>query len=204
MNVTMKARNMFRGLVQAYGPEFAKRYLWNREFSAGRWDFLDTKVDNTTQLKIERYANKGHILDLGCGAGTTGLELGSDKYTSYTGVDISEVAVEKAKIRAQQLGRDATNEYQAADILAYVPNRHFDLILFGDSIYYIPHAQIRSLLRRYSSYLANAGAFLVRIHDVSGKHCRILEIIENEYDVIEKELRASDEAVTCVTAFRPK
>ena len=200
----MKAQNVFRALVQAYGPKSAKRYLWNREFAEGRWDFLDKTGDDTARIKIEKYAREGHILDLGCGSGTTGLELDVHKYTSYFGVDISEVAVEKAKIRARELGRDAVNKYCAADILTYVPNQQFDLILFGDSIYYIPYAQISSLLKRYSSYLVTGGAFLVRIHDVSGKHARILETIENTYAVIEKDLRPSNGPVTCIAVFRPR
>lgn len=203
MTLITKARNSLRGLVQAYGPKPAKRLLWNREFSTGKWDFLDKTGDRSMQSKIEKHADNGHILDLGCGSGTTGIDLNPDRYISYTGVDISDVAIKRAKSRARQSGRQERNQYLEADIFTYVPNQLCDLILFGDSIYYIPHSQIRGLLKRYSEYLANRGVFLVRIHDVSGKHKRILEIIEEEYQVVEKDLQTSVGATSCIIAFKP-
>src|SRR5450755_3194920 len=41
MYLTGKIRNIFRGLLQSYGPTSVKSYLWNAEFSSDRWDCLD-------------------------------------------------------------------------------------------------------------------------------------------------------------------
>jgi SAM-dependent methyltransferase len=199
----LKARNLLRAIVQKYGPRFAKKHLWNREFSSGRWNCLDNTGDARVQIQIEKYADHGHILDLGCGSGTTSVDLNPATYSSYTGVDISDVAVQKAKTRAREAGREHSNEYFQSDILTYVPVRQHKVILFGDSIYYVPQGQISELLRRYSAYLTKDGVFLVRIHDESGKHRRILETIENSYRVVEKDVRVIDGAELSVVVFRP-
>lgn len=199
----MKMQNILRALVQQYAPKSAKKYLWDHEFSSGRWNFLDKIGDERGHPQIEKYAAKGHILDLGCGSGTTSVELDATAYISYTGVDISNVAVEKAKIRAQEAGRESRNAYHQSDIFTYIPQRKYEVILFGDSIYYFPHNQVHLLLMRYSKYLASDGVFLVRMFDANGKHGRILEIIESHYQVCEKELLKKDSAEACIIAFRP-
>ena len=84
---------------------------------------------------IEKHAKNGDILDLGCGPGAVGSELSAAAYHSYTGVDICDVAIEKAKSRAAENHRADKNAYFQSDILTYIPKQHFDVIFFGDSIY---------------------------------------------------------------------
>src|SRR5580693_6732087 len=115
MNLTLKVRNRLRAVVQRYGPNFAKRHLWNHEFSSGRWDCLDRTPDERIQAKLEKFARCGAILDLGCGSGTASVDLASATYSSYTGIDISDVAVRKAKDRARAAGRADRNEYYQSD-----------------------------------------------------------------------------------------
>jgi SAM-dependent methyltransferase len=201
MHLAQKARNVLRGLVQRYGPEKAKRQLWNGEFSTGRWNCLDQSGDESVHLQMEKYANGGGVLDLGCGPGTTSLELNPAAYSFYTGVDISDVAVQKARARAQELGRADRHEYCQSDILTYVPTRQYDVILYGDSIYYVPPRRIASMLARYSTYLTKDGVFIARMFDVSGKRQHILDTIESHFDVVEKHLH--EQTQVCVIVFRP-
>jgi SAM-dependent methyltransferase len=203
MNLIQKGRNRFRAIVQRYGPDFAKRYLWNHEFSSGRWDCLDSTPDERIQAKLEKYARCGPILDLGCGSGTASVDLASAAYSSYTGIDISDVAVRKAKGRARVAGRADRNEYYQSDIITYVPTRKFQVVVFGDSIYYVPHDQIDDLLKRYSKYLENEGVFVVRIHDESGKHKRILETINLHFHIVERDVRIVDGAEVSIVVFQP-
>ena len=201
MALRQKARNVLRAFVQRFGPEYAKRCLWNFEFSSGQWNCLDRMGDERGHVQIEKHANHGHILDLGCGSGTTSVELNPAVYRSYTGIDISDVAVHKAKARAHEAGRSGHNEYYQANIATYVPRRQHDLILFGDSLYYLHH--IDSVLKRYSEYLSQDGVFLVRIHGVSGKLRHIFNMIENQYRVVETELRIIDGTTVGIIVFRP-
>jgi SAM-dependent methyltransferase len=201
MHLVQKVRNVLRGLIQRHGTVSAKKQLWDREFSRGRWQCLEQLLDDSVFRCTEKYVHHGSILDLGCGPGTTAVELDRGAYGLYTGVDISEVAIRKAKEKIPQNGHASRIEYFQADIIDYVPTRQYDVILYGDSIYYIPQRQIAATLARYSGCLKNGGVFIVRIFDVTGKHRSIVEIIENSFEVVEKQLDKRSEAAVFV--FRP-
>ncbi len=72
MNLKLKAKNVYRMLVQKYGSVRAKRRLWNDEFAAGKWNCLDTSGDESIRSYVEMYANQGAILDLGRPQGQQG------------------------------------------------------------------------------------------------------------------------------------
>ncbi|MGD0987072.1 MAG: class I SAM-dependent methyltransferase [Candidatus Sulfotelmatobacter sp.] len=201
MHLAKKARNVLRGVVQKYGPQSVKRSLWNAEFSTGQWDCLNTTGGEGAHPQVEKYANGGSVLDLGCGPGTIAVELNPASYTFYMGVDISDVAVEKAAKRAQETGRSERNQYRQSDILTYNPDRRYDVILYGDSIYYIPPRQVGAMLQRYSSHLTGNGVFIARLFDVSGKLRYTLDAIENHFDIVEKKI--NQETHVCIIVFRP-
>jgi SAM-dependent methyltransferase len=147
---------------------------------------------------IEKYANKGSILDLGCGSGSTGNELDATADGDYAGVDISDLANEMARRRAGENGRADKNNYLQADISDYVPTQQFNVILFRDSIYYVPRAKIKRMLDRYSQYLRERGVFTVRMCGVSGKDKTIVDTIESGFEVVEKDLSVQPNTVVIV------
>jgi SAM-dependent methyltransferase len=197
-----KARNALRALLQAYGTKSIKRSLWNAEFSRGRWGCLEVSPGDVVYRYIEKYANKGSILDLGCGSGSTGNELDATEYGDYTGVDISDVAIETARRGAKENCRGDKNKYVQADISDYVPTQQFNVILFRDSIYYVPQAKIKRMLDRYSQYLREGGVFIVRMWSVSGKYKTIVDTIESGFEVMEKDLSVQPKAVVIVFRCR--
>lgn len=182
--IATRARNILRGLVQRYGSEALKKRLWDHEFANGRWDCLDDMQGDCVYAHVEQLARGGSILDLGCGPGATGSEIARQSYSSYTGVDISKVAVEKAIRRAARDGRADSNRYFQGDIRTYSPDRHYDLMLFGDSLYYMPWDSIPDTLDRYSNYLTRTGVFVARIY---GRRFQdIVSAIEGRFEVVEK------------------
>jgi SAM-dependent methyltransferase len=200
MYLTQRARNVLRGLLQGYASANVKRALWNNEFTSGRWDCLQSTPGDCVYSYTEKYVNNGSILDLGCGSGNTGNELDVTKYQCYTGVDISDAALEKARLRSRDNLRADKNHYFQSDILNYVPSQDYNVILFRDSIYYIPPRQIRGMLDRYAKCLSEGGVFIVRICDVSGKYRAIVDIIERHFQIVEKRL--FEDSRTLVIAFR--
>jgi SAM-dependent methyltransferase len=150
---------------------------------------------------IEKHAKNGDILDLGCGPGAVGSELSAAAYHSYTGVDICDVAIEKAKSRAAENHRPDKNAYFQSDILTYIPKQHFDVIFFGDSIYYFSWQRITEILNRYSRDLKEDGVFIVRTWTMKDKHQAIVHDIENAFNVVEKHSYADSQIVVLV--FRP-
>ena len=136
---------------------------------------------------IEKYARAGSVLDLGCGSGNTGSELNASSYQNYTGVDISDVATAKARKRSEECGRATKNRYVESNIFSYIPMLQYEVILFRESIYYVPPLRIRKMLKRYSQYLASGGVFVVRIYD-RRKYVSIIESIETNFHVLEEYL----------------
>jgi SAM-dependent methyltransferase len=186
MSLMEKARNAFRAFLQIHGPRRIKKYVWNTEFARGKWNNLQDTPDDCVYSYIGKYSRKGDILDLACGSGNTGSELDVAAYQNYTGVDISDVAVSKAKTRAEFAGRTDKNHYSQSDIFSYVPTQQFDVILLRDCIYYIPLAKVAPMLDRYSNYLKKSGVFIVRMWSMSDKYKAFVDIIERVFDVVEK------------------
>src|SRR5258708_38126019 len=193
-----KVRNVLRGLVQRFGTEEIKRRIWNHEYRQGRWNCLDSMAGDCVYSHIEKHAKNGDILDLGCGPGVMGSELNVNAYHSYTGVDICDVAIEKATSRAAETHRTDKNEYLVSDIVSYVPKRLYDVILFGDSIYYFSHQRIAEILDRYSKYLKPDGVFLVRTWVTTARVRTIVRNIERNFEVVERCLYHQDRIVVIV------
>ena len=201
MRPTVKVQNALRGLLQRYGTETMKEWLWNYEYRRGRWNCLDTMSGDGVYPYVEKYARHGSILDLGCGPGAVGNELDASTYQSYTGVDISDVAISKARQRTATNHRSHKNEYLQSDIFTYVPERQYNVILFGDSIYYFPHQQIAEMLGRYATYLEQDGVFIVRSWILKERHQAIIRNLEENFAVLEKHLYHDGQIV--VITFRP-
>jgi SAM-dependent methyltransferase len=197
---TAKARSALRALLQTYGTGRVKKRLWDAEFSTGRWDCLDRTSGDCVYPYLERYANHGSILDLGCGSGSTGNELTTAAYEHYVGVDISDVAIAKAQERTEQNRRTDRNRYQQSDIFSYVPGRQFDVILFRDSIYYVPRKHITAMLERYAQFLNEGAVFIVRMAD-GDKYQDIVETIETHFAIVDKHVADDPKAVVLI--FRP-
>jgi|SRR6266850_1951738 len=200
MLATQKVRNVLRGLLQRYGTEKIKRQLWNYEYAEGRWSCLDTMSGDFAYVHVEKHAKGGNILDLGCGPGAVGNELNAAAYHSYTGVDICDVAIEKARSRTVENRRTDKNNYIQSDIFSYVATQQYDVILLGDSIYYFSHKRIAEILYRYSKYLKQDGVLIVRSWILKDRHRAIIQNIENTCEIVEKELYHQSQIV--VITFR--
>jgi SAM-dependent methyltransferase len=198
LDFPQRFRNRVRGLLLARGPKRIKRSLWNAEFARGRWDNLAQTHGDCLYPYLEQYGSDGSILDLGCGSGNTGNELAANAYHDYTGVDISDVAIETARKRAKENGRTETNRYIQWDISSYEPAQLFDVILFRDSIYYIGGPKLNGILDRYSKYLKPGGVFIVRLWSGRGKYKGIVDFIEGNYEIVERAVSGPSETVVLV------
>jgi SAM-dependent methyltransferase len=197
-----------RGFVTSYGPSNVKKLIWDREFAGGKWNFIDNTAGDCVYPYLEKYANQGSILDLGCGPGNTANELSESKYRTYLGVDISAEALAKAKQRTEQTGRAEKNRFTTGDFLSYEPDEPFDVILFRESMYHVPLGKIKPVLSHYSQYLKDGGVFIVRMYlAMNGKNkfrpTKMVQIIEKNFDVLEKGRHGGPGDAT-VIVFRPQ
>ncbi|HEX3800830.1 MAG TPA: class I SAM-dependent methyltransferase [Verrucomicrobiae bacterium] len=184
--VKTRIHSVIRGRVQKWGSARQKQKLWDAEFASGRWDFIENTSDDPIYGFIEKYCRNGNLLDLGCGSGNTGCELADSTYQKYLGVDISEVALEKARQRSTALQRAGRNNYLRSDIFDFTPGEKYDVILFRESIYYIPAPKIVAMLERYLTHLKPGGVIMVRLHDANAEG-KILTMIESAFKVVENK-----------------
>lgn len=104
----------------------------------------------------------GRALDLACGEGRNALWL-AELGWRVTAVDFSGVAIEKARRRAEDEGRDI--HFVRADLLEYQPDEAaYDLVL----VLYLqlPALERRRVLAKAARALAPGGTFLLVGHDL--------------------------------------
>ena len=105
----------------------------------------------------------GRALDVACGEGRNTVWL-AERGWEVTGVDFSEVGLEKARELAKL--RSVGSRWVAANLLEYTPERQaFELVL----VFYlqVPAAQRRAIVRTVAEAVAPGGAFLLVAHDRS-------------------------------------
>ena len=165
-----KLRDRIRDYLQTHGTAKAKQRLWDGEFTNGRWDCLDT----------------------------TASELNEEAYRQYVGVDVSQIAIDRAQRRINGRGLTQKCRFVQDDIATYEPTEQYDVILFRDSLYYIKRTQVKAVSMRYSRWLKHDGCFIVRIWDGKGRLKTIVDIIRHSFDVIEEEWHQQSHAVVLV------
>jgi len=210
MFIVQRALVFVRGFLLSYGPMKIKKAFWNKEFSGGKWDFIDETSSDCVYAHLEKHAHGGDILDLGCGPGNTANELARDAYRSYIGVDISESAIAKGMKRTVEGGRANQNSFVCSDFLGYEPTKDFDVILFRESLYHVPHGKVLELLEKYSKHLKPTGVFVVRLYlgdfhtgKVKPRVKKKLDLIRYKYDVVESS-QYDKPGVPIVLVFRPR
>jgi SAM-dependent methyltransferase len=136
-----------------------KREDWDRRYAGAErlWSanpnrFLVAEVQNLPP---------GRALDLACGEGQNAIWLAGRGW-DVVGVDFSEVAIAKARSRAERDGIGA--RFVAADLLEYEPEPSaFDLVLL--LYFHLPPDELHAVLARGAAALAPGGTMLVVGHD---------------------------------------
>lgn len=135
-------------------PTWIKRLVWNAKHAGAR---LAAPADIVSRLLERRVTS---VLDMGCGTGDLYRSLRDRGWTgSYTGVDISDAAI----LRARRIGPEA--EWIAAPLECFRPNRSYDAICFIESIYYTRLRVLPEIMANCTSALNPHGTIFVRIWD---------------------------------------
>ncbi len=190
-------KGVFHKFLRKFGTRATKQRIWDEEFRAGSWEYIDHTETDPIYAVLARYCKGGDILDLGCGAGNTGSELDAGKYSHYDGVDISAEAIQRAIHRSKNSGREGKNTYFTGDIASFVPQKRYSLILFRESLFYLPLSKIPETLHRLSEYLAADGFFVVRMCD-RGRYSGIVKIIERDFALCEEILPENETSTILV------
>jgi SAM-dependent methyltransferase len=210
MAIAERAKTIAVRAIMVYGPTSLKKWLWDKEFSGTKWDFIDNTKGDCVYAHLEKFARNGSILDLGCGPGNTANEMADTTYASYVGVDISDAALAKAVRRTKECGREGKNTFAQSDFLGYEPTQDFDVILFRESLYHVPFGQVRPILDKFGKHLKPEGVFIVRLYagslesdELKPRVTAKLDLIKREFDVVEATEYARPGRPT-VLVFRPR
>lgn len=206
MKIVDRSLQFARGFILSYGNQMTKKRLWDKEYKENKWHFADHTEGDCVYSHLERHARNGRVLDLGCGSGNTCTELADSSYSFYLGVDISEEALAKASKRSEAAGRSGKNRFVQSDFLSFDTSEKFDVILFRESMYHVPIEKVKSLLDKFSRYLADDGVFIVRLFimrdgKIKFRPKKMIDIIANNFSVIEKNQYGNAGAIVIV--FRP-
>lgn len=136
---------------------------WETQFSKGDWNFmLDVErrpalVFVADKIKTEAQRRAISVLDVGCGNGGLAKLLRDTPSIAFTGLDISETAVEVArKVYPQGTFYVVSAETPPAF------TKPFDIIVFNDVLYYF---EALPTFMRYQQELAPEGKVLVVMYD---------------------------------------
>lgn len=204
-------RRKFRGLVQRrLLPQWIQRMTWNREYAAGEWDSRSLHTPNDPIYEVlMKYCTDRDVCDIGSGHGNTVVELPSI-YRTYTGVDISDVALGIAAKRAAETGRQRVTFLQGC-MHTFMPAKRMDIFLFRESLPYVCRrrshvaSEMSSFLQRYASMLAPGGIMIVRLStgtDCEDQFARKVEaVVRQRFNVIER--RCTQEPPSLSLVFQP-
>jgi SAM-dependent methyltransferase len=138
-----------------------RREDWDRKY-AGVENLWAVRPNRFLVAEAENLA-PGRALDLACGEGQNAIWLTTLGW-DVTGVDYSEVAIRKAKARAERDGVGV--RFVCADLVDYKPEqRAYDLVIL---LYlHIPAGERRGVHARAAAALAPGGTFLLLGHDLT-------------------------------------
>jgi SAM-dependent methyltransferase len=160
---------------------------WDREYRAGKWDFLGSIPEEAHKAVIATYMDRikpdGRILDVGCGPGNLSAMLRKFGYKSYLGIDVSPAAI---KIAGQYA--DASTSFRAVSGEMFETSDRFDTIIFNECLNYF--ADPAATLRGYSRLLAADGIFIVSLSFTSVRNAlhklKIWRDIEAQWHVLDE------------------
>lgn len=201
----------FHGLVQRrLLPKWAQRITWNREYAMGQWDsrILHTPNDPIYEL-LAKYCADRDICDIGSGHGNTITEM-PPVYRTYTGVDLSDVALSIAAKRASEAGRERVAFVQGF-MHSFTPDKKPDVFLFRESLQYVSRRRrhmagnMARFLRRYAAMLAPGGIMICRLGTSTpgGKYnaAQVETVVRQNFEVI--ECQRTQELPSLMLVFRP-
>ena len=158
-----------------------KRKRFDKQYQKGDWVNLKN-VDELAHYSMiigyfQYFKYGGSILDIGCGEGILLERLGINSYSYYIGIDFSSDAIEQACKKSLYKA-----EFINADVNSYSTDKHFDTIIFNESLYYLKNPLDN--LKRYEDYLEKDGIFIISMFDK--RKNSLWDKIESAYNILDE------------------
>ena len=144
-------------------PDQGAAEFWDQCYAEAGDEMWSGKPNGTVVVELSDL-RPGRALDVGCGEGADSLWLAERGWT-VTGVDVSAVAVERARAAAAAAGLTSEVTWQVADVLADPPeSKAYDLVVMMYPAFH--HPVTPEALRRLADAVTPGGTLLVVHHVV--------------------------------------
>lgn len=164
--------------VTRFCPARLRGLAFDEKYRRGDWNFKGESSDELPSV-IRKHLRGGDLLVLGCGGASILDSFEPAAFTSVLGVDLSTEAVRLAS-------RFARNNivFQVGDMVTFQCPKDYDVILFSESLYYVPSSRQEELLKRLAGHLKPGGVFIVTLAQAKRYHA-IIELIRRSFNVLE-------------------
>lgn len=138
---------------------------WDQEYATGEWSRLGNLDEMSRYALIAGYIRTlgpaVSVLDVGCGEGHLAGWLPQNGEYRYFGIDLSDVAIQKARVRVRNGAR-----FEVAAATTFQTDERFDIIVFNEVLYYIDRPEQE--LERYGSLLTPRGLLIISMYRIPG------------------------------------
>ena len=160
------------------------RASWNDQYLRGKWN-CDRRSANTI-ARVVNLCRGGRLIEFGCGSGDLPHVLPAGTFSTYLGIDISDVAIAKAKQLAHERQLKAC-EFSQMDMTRWPGDAGVSLVLVEECLYYLDEKAQEAFLLGCCRSLAEEGRILVVVHD-GVKHARTLATCRRLCRVVKDEV----------------
>ncbi|CAM4154210.1 glycosyltransferase [Lederbergia lenta] len=135
-------------------------YLRNQQHFIDKWD-IDLNYYMHPRYEIVQLVpmEAGKILDVGCGAGATGLELKNRQSCQLFGIELNPLAASFAKSHYQAVYEEDVEPLELA-----LPDGYFDVILFADILEHLKDPG--KVIQKYAQLLKPGGSMICSIPNI--------------------------------------
>ena len=143
---------------------------------------------NVIQASDQLAAMWGRSLDVGCGVGFVIEYLASRSFNFHPhGIDVSDLAIEKARTRLSAWVPNAKDRVHRADCMSLPFNDDFfSLVTCFDVLEHLDESDIKATLREFSRVIRNGGTFFGSVS------CRTSKITDINGDSLHRTVRSPD------------
>jgi len=165
-------------VVSRFGPRKWRSLAFDGKYIDGIWRHYDEGASELADI-CRRYMGYGDILIMGCGGASILEDLLHEGLKSALGIDISKEAIRLAsRFECERVS------FQLTDMLTFDSTHSYDIILFSESLNYVPGSQVESYLNRLAGYLKPGGVFVVTFAQPR-RYKNILGKIRHKFAILE-------------------
>lgn len=168
-------------MVEQLQEELYDRARWEQQYSQGDWDYLKSEQIPRYGVLCSYMKHLGQpisLLDVGCGEGLILRFCDRDWLVNYTGLDISQTALDRIKTLLP------TDRLICSPLEEFSTDQRFDVILFNEVLYYM--SDPKSHLKKFRNYLKPGGKILISMLEMPGWRSRTARNARSIWQFIEK------------------